>query len=149
MQELDRHAHFLQSAIELSRSCPVSSKAFSVGAIITDRTGAVIATGFSREQNPEEHAEELAIRRALAGRGDLASMILYSSMEPCSIRLSGRRACTDRIIDCGIACVVFAMKEPPRFVNCQGDATLRANGIQVFHLAEFAPLVAEINQHLL
>ena len=43
---------WLMKAIELSRLCPPSQKAFSVGAIIVGANGDQISTGYSRERNP-------------------------------------------------------------------------------------------------
>ena len=57
-------ARFLRAAIELSRQCPPSDTAFAVGALIVAADGEIIATGFSREQEPKDHAEEVALRKA-------------------------------------------------------------------------------------
>jgi len=40
---------WLEAAIDLSRKCPPSASAFSVGAIVVDADGVEIARGFSRE----------------------------------------------------------------------------------------------------
>src|ERR1022692_3955553 len=62
--------HWLAGAIELSRRCPLSPSAFSVGAILVAADGSVIATGFSRERDPHDHAEEAALAKAAhAGPG--------------------------------------------------------------------------------
>ena len=53
---------FLRWAIELSRLCPPSGSAFSVGAVVVSEDGEVLATGFSREQEDHDHAEEVALR---------------------------------------------------------------------------------------
>ena len=63
---------FLRWAVELSRLCPPSGSAFSVGAVIVGEDGEVLATGFSREQEDHDHAEEVALRnwpRPAATRG--------------------------------------------------------------------------------
>ena len=54
---------FLRWAVELSRLCPPSGSAFSVGAVIVGEDGEVLATGFSREQEDHDHAEEVALRK--------------------------------------------------------------------------------------
>ena len=54
---------FLRWAVELSRLCPPSESAFSVGAVIVAEDGQVLATGFSREQEEHDHAEEVALRK--------------------------------------------------------------------------------------
>ena len=60
----DADRHWLAAAIDLSRQCPPSWTAFSVGAILVGAAGQVIATGYSREVDPGDHAEEVALRRA-------------------------------------------------------------------------------------
>ena len=57
---------FLRWAVELSRLCPPSGSAFSVGAVIVGEDGEVLATGFSREQEDHDHAEEVALRKLRA-----------------------------------------------------------------------------------
>jgi diaminohydroxyphosphoribosylaminopyrimidine deaminase/5-amino-6-(5-phosphoribosylamino)uracil reductase len=57
---------WLAEAVELSRRCPRSASAFSVGAILVSGGGEVIATGFSRAQDPLDHAEEVALRAAVS-----------------------------------------------------------------------------------
>src|SRR5262249_11183198 len=121
----DPHAHWLLKAIELSQDCPPSDRAFSVGCVILDARGDVVATGSSREVHDHGHAEELALRRAADLGKDLTGATLYSSLEPCSIRLSGRPSCTERILRSGVAVVVFAMEEPATFVVCEGAEKLR------------------------
>src|SRR5262249_41276 len=62
--EAEADRYWLNQAIDLSRKCPVSEFAFSVGAILVSVTGEVLATGYSRETDPKDHAEEVALRRA-------------------------------------------------------------------------------------
>ena len=81
-------ARFLRAAIELSRQCPPSDTAFAVGALIVAADGEIIATGFSREQEPKDHAEEVALRKAAPGDPRLASATIYSSLVPCGARAS-------------------------------------------------------------
>src|SRR5262245_7510090 len=145
----DPHAHWLLKAIELSQDCPPSDRAFSVGCVILDARGDVVATGYSREVDDNEHAEELALRRAVEAGKDLTGATLYSSLEPCSVRLSGRPSCTERILRGGIGEVVYAMEEPATFVVCEGAEKLRQGGVKVVVRAEYARLVAEVNRHLL
>lgn len=144
----DRDDRFwLEQAINLSRRCPPSLTAFSVGALVVG-DGRVLATGFSREERAHDHAEEVAIRRAQEAGASLGSAVLYSSLEPCASRASGRRACCDRIAEAGLRRVVFACEEPPIFVPGQGAARLRELGVEVVQLANLAPAVREINAHL-
>ncbi len=137
----------LRMAIELSMRCVPSPGAFSVGALIL-QDGRIVATGYSREEREDEHAEETAIRRAQEAGIDLSGATIYSSVEPCSTRLSGRRSCCDRILETGIRRVVFASREPPIFVAGRGAETLRAASIDVDEPPVLAWLVERINRHL-
>jgi diaminohydroxyphosphoribosylaminopyrimidine deaminase/5-amino-6-(5-phosphoribosylamino)uracil reductase len=138
---------WLAEAVALSRRCPPSASAFSVGAVIVCG-GEVVARGYSREESPVEHAEETAIRRARAAAVDLTGATIYSSLEPCASRASGRTACCDRIAAAGLRRVVFASVEPPLFVPGRGAERLRALGIEVLQLDELAAEVRAVNAHL-
>ena len=59
----DEDRYWLARAIELSRLCPPSQTAFAVGAVIVAGDGSVLATGYSRESSPLDHAEEAALRQ--------------------------------------------------------------------------------------
>jgi pyrimidine deaminase RibD-like protein len=145
----DSDHDWLIQAIKLSERCVPSQGAFSVGAIIVDRNGRFIASAYSREVDAGDHAEETAIAKALRQGHDLHRSTIYSSLEPCSTRLSGKRSCTQRIVDAGIGRVVFAYREPDTFVKCEGCGVLVAHGVQVVQLQEYASLVEEVNRHLL
>jgi riboflavin biosynthesis pyrimidine reductase/pyrimidine deaminase RibD-like protein len=142
-------ARFLRAAIELSRQCPPSDTAFSVGAVIVAADGEVMATGYSREQDPHDHAEEVALRKA--GRDDprLATATIYSSLVPCGARASRPVTCVQHIIASGIRRVVFAWREPPIFTGGRGAEQLRAAGITVIELPDLAAAASEVNAPLL
>jgi pyrimidine deaminase RibD-like protein len=61
VNEADRG--WLGDAIALSRRCPPSMTAFAVGAVLVARDGSVLATGYSRESSPHDHAEEAALAK--------------------------------------------------------------------------------------
>jgi len=146
----------LALAIELSRQCPPSASAFSVGAVIVDELGTELSRGFSRE-TPRCHAEESALRKLEAADASLdtadaslAGATLYSSLEPCARRASGARACSELIIAAGIRRVVIAWREPPVFVPApDGVAALEAAGVTVVELSDLAERAAAANAHLL
>ena len=146
---IERDRRYLMQAIELAGKCPPSPTAFSVGAVIVDAGGEVLATGYSREADPREHAEESALAKLLPPWDLLAGATLYSSLEPCSSRASRPRGCAELILATPIPRVVFAWREPELFVDCQGAEMLRAAGREVVELAELAYLVRRTNQHLL
>jgi pyrimidine deaminase RibD-like protein len=143
-----RDRSWLQAAIDLSRRCPPSAAAFSVGAVIVDADGNQIASGFSRETDPHVHAEESALARTDPGDARLQGATLYSSLEPCSSRRSRPRSCSQLIVDAGVNRVVFALREPPLFVDCRGAEDLAAAGVQVVEVPELAEQVRAVNSHL-
>lgn len=144
---------WLRLAAELARSCPPSDTAFSVGAIIVGPDGAEVARGFSRETDATVHAEESALAKAAVRRPGPSlralGTTLYCSLEPCSRRASRPRSCTALIIEAGVPRVVFAWREPPVFVDCDGSRLLREAGVEVVEVPELADLAKEPNAHLL
>lgn len=139
----------LLAAIELSRQCPPSATAFAVGAVIVDFDGRELAWGYSRETDPHVHAEESALGKLAATRADLTRATIYSSLEPCGARKSRVRTCAELILAAGLPRVVFAMREPPVFVEGYGVELLGRAGVEVVELADLAHLVGEINAHVL
>ena len=143
---------WLRQAIEISCRCPPSPSAYSVGAVIVDSGGEVMATGYSRERDSRDHAEEVALREAArdpSSRRRLAGATLYSSLEPCSTRASRPDSCTELILRSGIRRVVFAWREPTLFADCQGAEILGSAGIAVIEMPELASEVRAVNAHLL
>jgi pyrimidine deaminase RibD-like protein len=142
---------WLLEAIELSRHCPPSSSAFSVGAIVTTVSGSPLAAGYSRERDPADHAEEVAVARVVESGLDefLVGATLYSSLEPCAARASRPVPCADLIIASGIRRVVIAWREPPIFVPGGGAVRLRKAGVQVEVIPELAAAAKAVNAHLL
>lgn len=91
-----------------------------------------LSTGYTLELEGNTHAEQCALDKLALGRKeDLnailtseAHAILYTSLEPCSLRLSGNLPCVQRIIATrkdnstgGIRKVIFGAKEPGTFVK--------------------------------
>ena len=140
---------FLRAAIELSRQSPPSDTAFAVGAIVVAAGGDIMATGFSREQEPQDHAEEVALRKLDPGDPRLATATIYTSLVPCGDRASRPVTCVQHILAAGIPRVVFAWDEPPLFTAGRGAEQLRAAGLTVVELSELAESAAAVNAHLM
>ncbi|MEV6417980.1 deaminase [Kribbella sp. NPDC051718] len=140
--------YWLEQAIDLSRSCP-PSETFNVGAIILDKSGEILSTGYSRETDPHDHAEEIAIKKLPLNDPRLAGSTIFSTLEPCSKRASRPRTCTELIIAAGITRVVLAWREPNIFVDCEGVELLTAAGLEVTEYPDLADAVRQINAHLL
>jgi riboflavin-specific deaminase-like protein len=156
---------FLRWAVELSRLCPPSATAFSVGAVIVGESGEVLSTGYSREQFDHDHAEEVALRKlgsalpppsaALSSGAApyapdprLRGATIYSSLVPCGARASRPVTCVQHILAAGIPRVVFAWREPRLFTDGLGAEQLLAAGVEVIELPDLAPEAAGINAHL-
>ncbi len=156
----DTDLRWLREAIELSRCSPPSDGAFSVGAVLVSG-GEILTTGFSRERDQHDHAEEVALAKAaeaglaggrpeagLASPG-LAGATMYSSLEPCLRRLSRPRSCAQLIVAAGIRRVVLAWREPPLFVPGGGARWLGEHGVTVVEVPELADQARAINAHLI
>jgi diaminohydroxyphosphoribosylaminopyrimidine deaminase/5-amino-6-(5-phosphoribosylamino)uracil reductase len=100
-----------------------------VGCVIA-RDGAVLAEGYhGRYGGP--HAEPAALA-ALAGLGlDARGATAYVTLEPCCHTDKQTPPCVPRLIEAGVARVVFGCTDPSPAVNGKGVAALRASGITV------------------
>lgn len=103
-----------------------------VGAVVV-RDGEVVGEGWY-EYEGVRHAEVIALDRA----GDAArGATLYVTLEPCSHH--GRTPpCADAVVDAGIARVVVGARDPNPVVDGRGLERLRAAGIEVELLDDFA-----------
>ncbi|WP_031031351.1 deaminase [Streptomyces albus] len=145
----DQDLRWMQRALDLATLCPPAAGAYSVGAVIVGEDGTELATGYSREADSHEHAEESALAKLPADDERLADATLYSTLEPCSQRRSPRTPCAQRILEAGIPRVVIAWREPSLFVtNCVGIEQLVAAGVVVVELPELATPARLVNDHL-
>jgi pyrimidine deaminase RibD-like protein len=98
----------------------------SVGCVVTDRNGNVIAeavTGRGGRPHAEERALEQAGVRARGGS-------VYVTLEPCRLRSNGEPACSVRLLDSGVERVVIAVADAhPQ--GAGGIARLRGAGLKV------------------
>jgi riboflavin-specific deaminase-like protein len=139
---------FLRWAVELSRLCPASATAFSVGAVIVAEDGEVLATGYSREQEDHDHAEEVALRK-LGPDPRLRYATIYSSLVPCGARASRPVTCVQHILAAGIPRVVYAWREPALFTAGEGADQLVAAGVDVLEVPDLADRARAVNTHLI
>ena len=139
---------FLSWAVELSRLCPPSDSAFSVGAVIVGEDGQVLSTGFSREQEDHDHAEEVAVRKLGFHDPRLRRATIYSSLVPCGARASRPVTCVQHIVAAGLPRVVFAWREPQLFTDGAGAEQLTAAGVDVLELPDLADRAHAVNAHL-
>lgn len=147
MNDLD----WLSQAVDLAADCLPSQTAFSVGAVIVV-DGQCIGRGHSRQTDPNDHAEEVALQRAadrLPRGGPLdRSFTVYSSMEPCGRRSSRPHPCAELIVRARVGRVVYAVAEPETFVTPEGIGILERAGVEVVQLTQLAEAAAAVNSHL-
>lgn len=145
---LDEDLRWLRATIELSRRCPPATTAYSVGAILVFGD-TELASGYSRQNEPTEHAEEAALGLVAPDDPRLRMATLYCSLEPCSARRSRPGTCTDLIIDRGLQRVVFALREPLALAECHGAELLAAAGVDVVEVTELSDEVIAVNTAVL
>ncbi|KAK4058592.1 hypothetical protein OIO90_000036 [Microbotryomycetes sp. JL221] len=130
------HVRLMKLALSEAQKCIATPTAFCVGAIITSSSGTILSSGYSRELPGNTHAEQCAIDKIgspIASRPLLEGASLYTTMEPCSERLSGNEPCAQRILKTPIKTVYIGVLEPKDFVaDCQGVKLLLDDGRQVF-----------------
>jgi pyrimidine deaminase RibD-like protein len=151
---LGDHRLYMQYALSQARHSPPGPTNFCVGAVLVDvTTNSILSTGYSLElpdDLPEDpgttHAEGCCFRK-LAFQYNLPekrlsevlprNLVLYTTMEPCNQRLSGKRSCVDRILrlkDC-IRKVYCGVKEPEDFIDqsvlVRGRKRLGDAGVEV------------------
>lgn len=141
--------YWLAEAIELSRRCHPTDAAFCVGAILVSASGQVIARGYSRQADPYDHAEEVALAYAASAGADLTGATLHTSLEPCLRRVSRPVPCAELILRSGVRRVVFAWREPPIFQPGGGAAWLEDRGITVIELSGLAASARAVNGRVL
>ncbi|CUS14978.1 unnamed protein product [Tuber aestivum] len=124
------HKSLMAQAIAIARNSTYIPSAFCVGAIITTPGGTILSTGYSREQPGNTHAEQVAIDKVLSSSSVPKEAAVYTTMEPCSKRLSGNKSCVERILECSwIRKVYVGVAEPGDFVENSGKAVLEAAGV--------------------
>ncbi len=127
---MDDHTFLKEAILQALKS--TSEDGYSVGAVIVIE-GRIISKAFSGESKENTHAEEHAIKRYT---GSLSGATIYSTMEPCDTRRSGKRSCCDLIIENKIARVVFGTFDPDKRIVCNGAETLETAGINAYQLKE-------------
>ncbi|KAJ2371815.1 hypothetical protein H4S02_009419 [Coemansia sp. RSA 2611] len=148
--EVEAHIEFMELAIQQAHLARPIDTAFNVGSLLVNGRQ-IIATGYSRELPGNTHAAQCALAKSKATQQAhlVQGAVLYSTMEPCSFRLSGNVPCSTHIIDAGIRQVVIGVKEPTTFSSCQGVARLLEAGIEVIHLKLLEEECLRPNIHLL
>jgi len=143
---------FMRAALKEARKCEPSMTAFSVGCVLValypnDGTPLLLGTGHSRELPGNTHAEANALSKIMHNDRTLDADVgfetllrhttVYTTLEPCSVRLSGLPSCADKLIDAGVKRCVIGAAEPPDFVKCEGAEKMKKAGIEVTWFDKF------------
>ncbi|CAO3615951.1 unnamed protein product [Cunninghamella blakesleeana] len=138
---------YMEVAIEEANKSQPAEKAYCVGACLV-KNNHILSTGYSREIPGNTHAEQCALMK-LSDPTLAEGATMYTTMEPCSIRLSGNTPCVQNIIKYKIPRVVIGVREPPNLVNCQGIQLLEQNDIEVFIVPGVEDDCLAPNRHIL
>lgn len=137
---LEPHYPFMRMALEEAKKSPADDSQFCVGAVLV-KDGEVIETGYTRELPGNTHAEQCALEKYRQKHQQDVPLgtAVYTSMEPCSFRLSGNLPCADRIVEAkNVTSVFVGVVEPSTFVTeNNGRAKLEQQGIEYIHVPGF------------
>lgn len=145
---------YMRLALDQAKKAPPKPTNFCVGAVLVSSSSEpqILAVGHTMELPGNTHAEQCALQKIAqaagvpedeAGKALPDDTVIYTTMEPCNMRLSGNAPCVDRILQTrqwggGIQTVYLGVKEPEKFVGeNQGRKKLEDAGIQVVHLSGF------------
>jgi pyrimidine deaminase RibD-like protein len=151
------HTAYMKYAVSLATQSPPKPTNYRVGAVLLDTaTNTILSTGYTLELPGNTHAEQCCFEKLAADHSIDASKLsdilpdevaLYTTMEPCSMRLSGNLPCVDRILAIGskIKTVYVGVLEPEKFVsNNSGKSKLEQAGIKFVHVGGFETEILEV-----
>ncbi|KAF4555934.1 Invertebrate-Aid/APOBEC-deaminase-like protein [Elsinoe fawcettii] len=161
MTDLTRHEEYMRLALAEAGKSPPKPTNFCVGAVLVSPSAPnpVLATGYTLELPGNTHAEQCCFMKIAEKHGiadeDIADVLpedveLYTTMEPCNLRLSGNAPCADRILQThkhgkGIKKVFVGVLEPEKFVGeNQGRKKLQDAGVQVTQITGMEDEILEI-----
>jgi pyrimidine deaminase RibD-like protein len=148
----DNHMQYMLLALDQAQESPPKPSNFRVGALLVDAdTGAILSRGYTLECEGNTHAEQCCLLKYAkahdlpedrVGEALPPNTVIYTTMEPCNLRLSGNLPCVDRIIrttslngDRTIKKVYIGVKEPEKFVGeNEGRKKLEGYGIECIHV---------------
>lgn len=156
-RNMDTHEDMMRHALSLAEKSPPKPSNFRVGAILVNlETFEVTAEGYTLECPGNTHAEECCLIKLAESHStteeDLSSVsfaphALYTTMEPCYKRLSGKLPCVERVIRQRpwITKVYIGVQEPETFVGPNpGRKLLQDNGIEVHVVPGFEQQILDV-----
>jgi len=116
----------MQEAIKESRKSESEDRGIhpKVGAIIADAEGNILQRAHRGEQ-PGCHAEYLCLSKAKKEGQDLKNCMFFVTLEPCTARGPGKKACSKHIIESGLKKVYIGMLDPNPAICGRGETRLR------------------------
>jgi pyrimidine deaminase RibD-like protein len=153
--DMQVHNDFILRALEEAKKSPPKPSNFCVGALIVDAaTNSVLASGYTLELPGNTHAEQVCLLKLAEAHsipeervGEILppNTVLYTTMEPCGMRLSGNLPCAERIVrtrkpngELAIKKVYQGVKEPETFVGeNEARKRLESEGVECIHVAGF------------
>lgn len=142
------HRSYMEYALNLARKSPPKPTNYCVGAVIVDQSNnTILADGYTLELEGNTHAEQCCLMK-LSEQFQVPedqlqdflprNLALYTTVEPCSKRLSGNKPCAERILSLAavIDVVYVGVMEPKKFVeeNTGRDALEKA-GVRFEHVS--------------
>ncbi|KAK6458795.1 DRAP deaminase [Scheffersomyces xylosifermentans] len=141
------HRKFMELALEMANKCGETQTQYNVGAVLVNR-GKVLSTGHSRELPGNTHAEQCALEKYFeeTGKREIPEGTeIYTTMEPCTLRLSGNLPCADRILGTSIKTCFVGVVEPDTFVkNNSCYKKFSENGVEYIHIPGYERECLEI-----
>jgi pyrimidine deaminase RibD-like protein len=156
------HLQYMRLALDQAQESPPKPSNYRVGALLVDAdTGTILSRGYTLECEGNTHAEQCCLLK-YAKEHDLPeervgealppNTAIYTTMEPCNLRLSGNLPCADRIIRTTgtdgqkrIKKVYLGVKEPEKFVGeNEGRKKLEEHGIECIHVPGLEEMILRI-----
>ncbi|KAG8531065.1 uncharacterized protein KY384_004422 [Bacidia gigantensis] len=160
--EAAKHNSHMQHALALAERSPPKPTNFCVGAVLVNELeDEVVSTGYTLELEGNTHAEQVCFMKLSKDMQDSQdglsqaksmSLVLYTTMEPCSRRASGNMACVDRILSTHllesrlqIRKVFIGVQEPEKFVGAnEGRKKLGDAGVEYVHVSGYEKRILEV-----
>lgn len=130
----------MEQAFTLSEKCPPSNAAFAVGAIACTEHFQVLATGYSRETGPKDHAEE-----AMLSKLDTAPHTVICTLEPCFDRASKSIGCSEHLVKAGVKRLIYAIAEDDTFTRQSGLTYLTDHEVELIQLSGYEDRFRAVN----
>lgn len=141
------HRAYMEYALAQAKKSPPKPTNYAVGAVLVDASSnTILADGYTLELQGNTHAEQCCLMK-LSTKYDVPeeklgqvlppNLALYTTVEPCSKRLSGNIPCAERILRLAgvIKTVYVGVLEPKKFVQENtGRSALEEAGVHFVHV---------------